>query len=38
MWVSPFWMGVITTILVEVVVIAIAVAISTHNDKKRKGK
>lgn len=35
MYVNPFWMGVATTIIVEVVILVVAVAISMHNDKKK---
>lgn len=39
MYVNPFWMGVATTIIVEVVILVVAVAISMHNDKKKnRGK
>lgn len=38
MYVNQFIMGVICTILVEVIVLGIAVAISVNNDKKNGGK
>lgn len=37
MYVNPFWMGVATTIIVEVVILVVAVAIGMHNDKKKNG-
>lgn len=36
MYVNPFWVGVATTIIVEVVILVVAVAISMHNDNKKK--
>lgn len=36
MYVNPFWMGVATTIIVEVAILVVAVAISMHNDNKKK--
>lgn len=37
MYVNLFWMGVATTIIVEVVSLVVAVAISMYNDKKKNG-
>lgn len=37
MYVNPFWMGVATTIIIEVVILVVAVAINMHNDKKKNG-
>ena len=37
MYVNPFWRGVATTMIVEVVILVVAVAISMHNDKKKNG-
>lgn len=36
MYVNPFWVGVATTIIVEVVILVTAVAIGMHNDNKKK--
>lgn len=35
MWVNPFWAGVVTTIVCEVIGLIIAVGITYHKDGKK---
>ena len=36
MYINPFWVGVGTTIIVEVVILIVAVGISIYKDNKKK--
>lgn len=39
MYVNPFWVGVATTVLVELIVLVVAIGVSMYNDnKKNKSK
>ena len=38
MYITPFWCGVITTILVEVVILAIYIIYLTREEKIKDGK